>query len=348
MAQPSNSIRLGAGAYLAFGSSAAYATDAVAADMDVGHYIDEAADNLQVERNVLEFADLFSQWPLKTTRKAGHRQVTGSVTLKATWSGLQDILRFLTGHNVAVSGTGPYTYAFVPADWSSNWWITNNRALTIEIFRGGSFANSVFYQGCEIQELSVKYESGAFVELTLNFIGRGYTIGAKSSQALNTDFICTPTGQSQSTDPFFQFNAGGGLTTYVTRSLTVTITTGIDFRRDVTGIEPLLPYPTEKWTTKVDAEFEIGDENLLTILDDPEGSSITEARVELDNNQSGANNRNLLWTFDDVKLESPAEARAASIGVMVASISGMAEAATAASQAFNVTLINGQNGYQIT
>lgn len=347
MTQPSASVRLGQGAYLAFGSPTDYDTDGTASDMVVSHIIDEAADNLQLERNRIEFAQLTSSFPIKTTRKAGHRQVTGSITLKATYGGLQDLLRFVTGHNVAVSGVGPYTYAFVPPEWSSNWWISNTRSLTIEMYRGGGFANSVFYQGCEISEMAFKFESGSFVELSISFIGRGYTIGAKSTPTYETDFMVTPTGQAQATDPLLQFDAGSGLTTYTTRSATITLTPGIDFRRDVTGIEPLLPYPTELWQTKLDAEFEVGDENLLTILDDPEGSSITNGRVELTQG-SGATQRELLWTFDDLVLESPVEARAANIGVIVASISAMAEANAAGGQPFNVTLINNDSDYNIT
>ncbi len=265
MTLPATTPRLGHGAYIGIGSPAAFGTNGTQSDIVSYWAVDEAADNLNLERDLLEFNDLTAPWKLSDLVKAGRRRVTGSVTLKCTWSGLQDILRFLVGHNVSPTTSAPYTYAFVSLVPSGWWHLSNNRGLCIEMYRGGGLTNSVFYQGCVITELSFKFESNNYVELAISFIGRGYTIGTRSAPtfpcAFETDFMVTPTGQSGSGEEFFQMKMpSGSLTEYTCRSCTVTINTGVDAREDVTSIETLLPYPTEKMSVKLDAEWELGPE----------------------------------------------------------------------------------------
>ena len=342
-------IRIGQGAFIGIGETA-FATNGTKADIKLTWNIDDGADSMQVERDIIEFNDLTSQWKNAATIKEGHRRVTGSVTLKATGGGLQDILRMVTGHNVTVSGSSPYTYDFVPPNWSTNYWLANTKGLCIEVFRGGTQGtdDSVFYQGCQISELSMKFEPGSFVELSMSFIGRGYTIGTSSVMGTvnttKTDYMVTTTGQNQSSSPFLQLDPGDGLDDYVCKSATITLTPGIDVRNDVTGVEGLLPYPTGKWEVKLDADIEVKDDTMLDKLNNPSDASGTSGRFIQGKLHLDEGSYDLTWLFDALTLQSPAESRTAGIGVTTTSVS-FDVWKDSGSEAFTCTLVNLDSDY---
>ena len=332
--------RFGQGAYVGIGVKTPYATDGVGADINLWYVVDDGHDNLQLERDVLEFETLTGDFMSTDVIKAGQRRVTGSLTLKVPLAGLQDLLRVVTGHDVAPSGVGPYIYPFVPAarESSAHYMLgTTKRHLVIELFRGGGVANSLFYQGCVITEIALSFEQNNYVEATLTFLGRGFVIGAASTPSYLGDFAKTTTGQVGA------FLDLGG-TPFVAKGASVTITTGLALLYDLTGIEPLGIQPEGKVLCAVTAEVEADDDTLANRLDDPE--TATTGRFS-----SGAltltltANLILAFTFDELVLAAPVEPRAAGFGQTYAALTLNAWASSHIGQAYTVTLTNNDAAY---
>lgn len=343
-------VRLGQGAFIGFGDmSTGYAVNGAAADIQLRFVVDDAFDNPQLERDVIEFNDLTSQYQNTAVLKAGQRRVTGNVSLRVTYDGLQDILRMITGHDVTPAGSPNNSYAFVPVDniSGSHYWLGSpQRNLVMEVYRGGGVANSVFYQGIEISQAVFRFDANSYVMLELTFVGRGYTITAASTTpAFKSSFAVTPVGQAGA------FLSLGG-TAVTTRSATVTINLNLEPRYDVSGIDPLLPLPGGKTTIQLACEIERDDDTDLNILDDPEnarfasvGSPATAAgTLEL---QSAANNQ-LNWTFDELILQAPAENRAAGLGQTLSSLTMDVYASSLTATPYTVTLISDENAYNLT
>ncbi len=333
--------RFGQGAYVGIGVKTPYATDGVAADIKLWYVVDDGHDNLQLERDVLEFETLTGDFMSTDVIKAGQRRVTGSLTLKVPLEGLQDLLRAMTGHDVSPTGVGPYVYAFVPVarDSASHYMIgTTKRHMVIELFRGGSGATSLYYQGCIATEIQLAFEQNNYVELTISFVGRGFAITAKSTPTYLGDFAKTTTGQAGAF-----LDLGGD--THVAKGATVTITTGLALLYDLTGIEPLGIQPEGKVLCSLTAEVEADDDTLANRLDDPE--TATTGRFS-----SGSltltltANLVLVFTFDELVLAAPVEPRAAGFGQTYAALTLNAWASTHTGQAYTVTLTNNDSAYK--
>lgn len=331
-------VRLGIGSYVGFGL-VGYATNGTNADMDMYFAVGGDFDVLQVERDRLEFDDLTSDFQHVTAMVAGHRRVTGSVKLKATYGGMQDLLRAITGHNdaPAVAGGG-FQYDFVPvsrANAAHHIFGSTPRGWCIEVFRGGTATNSTFYQGCVITSAKFSFKPNSYVEVDLTFVGRGYTRTAKTaSPTFKTDRIKTPTGQSDT------LQLGG--TYYVCHSADIEISLQVEGRYDVGAIEMKQPLPTAKQMLKLTAEIEVDDDSFLDKLNDPEGSRFTGGNA-LAIVESAT--KSLSWTFDELLLESPSEPRATSLGVVKTQLSMTAQAATVSVPSYSVSLINLESAY---
>lgn len=337
-------VRLGQGAYVGFGLGA-FGTDMAAGEMELFFRVTDAFDSLQVERDRIEFNDLTSEYKLADLLKAGHRRVTGTISLMATYDGLQDLLRMLTGHDVAATGTAtPYTWAFTPVarTGGAHYVLAGERALGIEIFRGAATTagsiNSTFYQDCVIQQVQFSFEPNGFVQLTLTFIGSHFTQGANGTPVYKGTYMVTPTGQANPND-FLELDGSA----YICHGATVTINTGLDFRHDVTAIGTLFPMPSGKLEITVDAEIETDDDSLLAKLDDPEGSRFNAGLIHL---YDDANNQ-LQISFDELVLNSPAEPRAAGLGPVRTSLSMEAQSSAAGTPAYGITLTNAENAYTL-
>lgn len=339
-------FRLGKGSFVGMGLvSPTYTTDGTSADMDFFLPVAGGFDNLQLERDVLEFDDLTSDWPDATKIQAGQRRITGSLTLRASYAALPDILRMLLGHNAGVTGTtAPFTYALTPlskTDTSHYWLGSTLRTWCIELYRGGSVANSVFYQGCQITEFRLNFTPNAFVELVLTFIGRGFTKTAKSgAPSFAADFAYTPTGQAAATIGFLELD---DVEQKVKGTASIVISSGIDFNFDITGIETFLPVPTSKDTVMVEAEVEVTDDALLDVLDDPVGSRYLKVALELDNTE---NTSGMRIEIDQAILEAPAESRPQNHGIQLArmSLKGYAQNDTVPAIA-SFTITNQESDY---
>ena len=332
--------RFGQGAYVGIGVKTPYATDGVAADIKLWYVVDDGHDNLQGERDVLEFETLTGDFMSTDTIKAGQRRITGSLTLKVPLAGLQDLLRAITGHDIPPTGVGPYVYSFVPVarDSASHYMIgTTKRHLVLELFRGGAAANSLFYQGAAVTEIQLTFEQNNYVEVTLSFIGRGWAITAKSTPSYLGDFAKTTTGQAAA------FLDLGGVV-YTAKGATVTITTGLALLYDLTGIEPIGIQPEGKVLCVLTAEVEADDDTLIDRLDDPETAGTGRF-------SSGTltlfltANLILVFTFDELVLAAPVEPRAAGFGQTYSSLTLNAWASTHTGQAYTVTLTNNDAAY---
>ena len=336
-------VRLGQGSYVGLGLTTPYTTNGTSADIGMHYQVVSGFDSLQLERDILEFDDLTANWKDTNLLVGGQRRVTGSITLKLFYSGLQDLMRMLTGHNPTPSGSGPYTYAFSPRDKSSasHYWLgTTGRGWVIELYRGGGVANSVYYQGCEISELRLNFTPNAFVEAQISFIGRGYTIGAKTATPTYlTDPMFTPTGQDPATLPFLDL---GGTAYPVRGSASVVITSGVDFNYDMTAIETAMPLPTGKDMATFEAETEVDDDLLLNVLNDPEGSRFSSGFFQLENQGNGSA---FALSFNEGVLRAPAESRPQGHGVQLARLSIEAWSPNATTAAITASVLNQDSAY---
>ena len=328
--------RLGAGSFVGL-ALLGFATDGVAADIDMWFPVEESFDGLQAERDLITFNDLSGDFESTPTLAAGQRRVTGTLKLKATYGGLQDLLRAITGHNSAPTGSGPYTYSFTPVPRSSSSHYvfgSTPRGWCIEVFKGGSAANSTFYQGCVISSVKIAFKPNSLVEIDLSFQGRKYTSSAKSTPTFKVDRIKTPTGQVAN-----MISLGG--TQYVTHSADLEIALNVEPRYDVSAVDPLQPLPSSKQGVTLSCEIETDDDAFLARLDDPETQRFTSGSLSIVESAS----RSLIFTFDELVLKPPAEQRATSLGLVKSSLTMMAMASTITGPSYTVALINSESAY---
>lgn len=336
--------RLGFGSFIGFGvKTDATSTKAAHAVGDIKWWsrVEEGFDDIQGERDRLGFHDLSSEYEVAAHVRAGQRRVTGNLSVKMTFDSWQDLLRFFTAHNVAVSGAGPYTYAFVPVAYGNAahvWAGTTSRLMTIEVHRGGS-ANSMFYYGCVIKSLALTFDGNARVAVTMGIVGRGWVSGTKSTPVYPTDPIITPTGQATA-----MVTLGG--TPYKTQKVGFSIDTGAEHVYDVSAIETELPILNKTAAIKLNLEVRPGanDSTWMDMLDNQE--SALDAILTLDNGAAAGANRKLIWTFPAVRLDSPAEPRVRGQGLLTVPLQLTGMSLDGSAPGYSVTLINGESNYK--
>lgn len=329
--------RFGLGHYIGFGDLG-FASTGVNTDIDVWFRGFDGTDQMQFERDIVEAKD-FTTWDDDyNILFAGYKRATGSVTIQCTFGYLQNILRHITGHNDTPGAGPPYLYEFDPINFNdTNHYVFGGtpRQLLIESYKGHA-TDSTFYQGCIVTSCEFRFEAGGVVELTLNFIGRGYTNSAKSaSPTFKNDLIVTPSGQS--TNILTLDN-----TVRIARSLSVTIDHKLEERRDITDVETLQPFPSGKREIMVTAEIETDDDTELDRIDNPKTSRFETNTIKIE--QQGASTRYLLITIPDLVLQSPGETRVSTLGVLTTSLS-MKAFANAGTAAYSIDLVNDDVGY---
>ena len=334
-------VRYGQGAYIGLGEVSGYSTDGVAADISTWYRTPDGADGLQMETDLIELEALEAYDQDIDTVSVGQKRITGSITLKMTYGYAQNLLRWITGHNVTVSGAGPYVYAFVPpeAGATSHYFLgTTVRHMVIEVFRGDTASNSVFYQGCIPSETQFKFEPNGLAEVTISIMGRGYTVGAKSTPVFKNDYMRTPTGQSAT-----KFLTLGG-TQYRCFSATVTISDPKEHRYEVSDQEPgSHPAPSgfREVTLDVDVEAPDTDTALMNLISDPVANKFSTGVLAL---ADGAN-QILTMNFDNLVAKPPVEARPSGVGVLKTTLNLKSYSNGGGVPALDISLTNGDAAY---
>lgn len=330
--------RFGLGHYIGFGDLG-FASTGVNTDIKAWFRGYDGADQMQFARDIVEVKD-FTVWDDDyNVLFGGQRHVTGSVTLQGTFGYMQNILRHITGDNETVVGSpgAPYTYTLSPLGFND----TNHHVLggtplgfVVECYRGQG-SNSVFYQGCIVTSSEWRFEAGGVMEVTLNFIGRGFSISAKSTPTFKNDIMVCASGQSAN---LFTLDN----TVRIARSVSFTIDHKLEERRDITDVETLLPYPGGKREVMVTAEIETDDDTALSDLDAPKANRYSTNSIKLE--QQGASTRYLQFNFPELVVQSPAETRVSSLGVLTTSLS-LKAFSNGSTPTYNVVLVNDDANY---
>jgi hypothetical protein len=337
---------MGLGSYVGFAEKALFTSTAAAADVKTWYRVTEGYDSLQFDRKRVEINELSNYDPITAVLYGGVTEVTGSITIPTTYNKLQNLLRFLTGHNVTVSGAGPFVYAFVPVapNVSTHYQLGSaDKNLAVELYKNQG-TNSVFYQGCVINEWSMRFENNSVVETTIGFMGRNFSISAKSTPTYATGHIVAPTGQdvTAAATAFLQLTPQGGANTaFICHSATLTITNGFEFRRDLSSIQTLLPFPTAKREVRLECEVELDDETILNRIDNPTTTRFTAGKLFLDDLDTTSQ---IEIALNELVLDAPVEPRVGGIGVVTASLS-MVALSDGTTPSYSVTLTNQDAAY---
>lgn len=255
--------RLGEGAYLGLGLVTPYTTIGANTDIEIWAPLTASTDNLSTETDDIVLEDLFTRADLTEGYFfPGQQRIVGTLALELNYDVAIEFLRMFTGDGSAPVGVGPYTYTFSPLarDDTSHFALgTTDHGMVIEVFRGGSHANSTFYQGCFPTELSFTFEPNGFAMLNVTFIGRTVSISAKSTPTMTglANLATTTTGQATNS-----FTLSG--VNYTCMSATITMRNGLGFRHDVTAKTMLLPIPEGKESSELQVDIEIPDDTLVT------------------------------------------------------------------------------------
>ena len=339
-------VRYGQGAYIGLGEGTAFATDYTSAQIEMWFRTPEGADGLQMETDLIELESLESYDQDIDTVSLGQKRVTGSVTLKLTWSNAQNVLRWITGHNDTVDAAGApskYVYDFVPVDPTSATHFalgTVPKNLVIEVFRGDMdtpIANSVYYQGCVITEASFKFEPNSLVEVTLAIMGRGITISDKSTPVFVDNYMRTPTGQSTEF-----LNLDGAV--YRCQSATLTITDPKEHRYEVSDQAPAVPpSPSGFRTVALDVDIEAPDTDatLMGLITDPVANRFAMAVVTVNEDVNNILEFNLI----NLVAKPPVEPRPSGVGVLRATLNLMCYTSGIGTPSYAVTLTNPDSDY---
>jgi len=308
--------RLGLGAYIAFGYVAGYTTDGTNAALDFYLPVEGGFHNLQGETDRMNFENLDTYDPLRSMQFGGQKRVSGSVTFRAPWGAMADILRMITGHNATIAGApllGDFT-ALDPNATAHILWGTTKRNLFAEVYTGSTDGNSTFYQGLAITQATINFAAADYVEISLTFLGRGVTRGAKSAApAFKRDLMKTPVGSAARL-----LSIGG--TQYRSNSVGITIDTPYSHNYDVADDEPSTnPQPDGKRSVTVEVDIEAADTDATfqSLLETPETAG-SEKDVVVTLNPSG--NDLLTFTLKDCLLEPGVEARPEGVGLLRATM----------------------------
>jgi len=315
-------VRLGLGSFVSLGTVAGYGTDGTNADVKVDLRIEGGNVNVQYGRDRIELDNLDTIDALSSLVKGGQERVTGSISFRLTYADAADILRLVTGHNVAEPTTVPWDDDFLMQDPnSSGHYLLNDSAprhVVLEVMANDA-TNSVFYQGLEITNAQFLFEPNNHVTCTLSFIGARQTRSPKTATAtFKTDFMAAPTGQAA-----LLFTLDG--TARRANSVTLSIDMPLEHRYDVIDKSPsAAPMPSGKRTVTVEAdiEFPATDATLLSALEDPAANKFAGVNTI---QVSDTATTDFLVTLGDLYINPPADPRPESIGVMRAALSLVAK-----------------------
>lgn len=271
-------VRYGIGSYCGIGLVDGYTTNGDNTDIEDYYRVEDGSVQLQTEQGIVSFTDLADYDQTIESQTLGQQKVSGSLTLRPSYDQLHRLLRMVTGHAPAVSGgADPYLWSFVPVDPnSSSHYLSGStvRHAVIEVYRSDSGGNSIFYQGCIPTEVTFNFEPNAFVEVTINFIGRGYTVGTKSaSPTFGSDYVKGPTGQLANS--FLKMGTEGAEAGYRCGKASLTISEPKEHRWDVGDKNPsVIPAITGPREVSLNVEIESdgaldSDTTLMAVLASP-------------------------------------------------------------------------------
>jgi hypothetical protein len=342
-------VRYGKGSYCGIGVVSGYTTDGTASSMEDHFRIDDGAAQLKLEQELMTFPDLSQYDETIESKRAGQQHISGSLTVRPTFEQLHRLLRWITGHAPAPSGSDPYLYAFVPADptGSAHYLFGSvDRHLVVELYRGDSSGRSVFYQGLVPTEVQLRFEPNAFLEVTINFIGRGYTVGPKSaSPSFGSDYAKCPTGQAAGS--FLRMGSYGGETGYRCSSATMTITEPREHRWDVIDVNPsVIPAISGPREVMLSVEVESdgtldNDETLLQLIGDPVTNRIPSALLTLQKSAS----RSMVMQLYECVVQPGAEPQISGHGLIKLNLELKAHCSATYPTAYIASCQNGQAAF---
>lgn len=333
--------RLGVGAFIGFGELASWNSTPGAGDMEYYMKATSGFDAIQFENEELVVENLQYYDQHSDDTLDGVKRVSGNLTIRPTYESLQNLLRWITGHNVAVAGSGPYSYAFVPTEPSGGSFYPRGKALGIEIYRGGDDANSIFYGPLTFNDITFNFEAGGFMTIDLGIMGCIATEDTKSAApSFGSNYVKLPTGQADasgvsSSKHFLQING----VTYVCRNCSMTIGHRLEERRDITSVLPLEPYPNGWRETMINAEIEVTDDTLLgNLISGGTLTGTTAIYVET------SSTYNLKFEFPAIRLQAPTEGRVEGPGIVTANLDFKA-LRDDSDPSYKVTLYNNDSAY---
>lgn len=267
-------MRYGVGSYVGFGEISGYTNNGAAGDITHWWRIEPDSVRLKLETAPLKFQPLDSYSDHIAGMSDGQRWVKGTISFPLTYNSTQNLFRFITGHNkTPAPDTTWFHYDFVPVDPhnAANWVFgSTERHYCIELHRGDSAGNSIFYQGCMITGASFSCEPGSIVQITLEFLGRGYTVGAKSTPSFAARYMRTANNMlTRSYDlgsltpaaaPSFSMNS----IPYRLHRATFEVRTPLEHRWSIGDRTPTVqPKPSAARECLIDAEIDLPDTDAL-------------------------------------------------------------------------------------
>lgn len=236
-------VRFGAGAYVGMGVVTPYATTGKNSDIDFLIRAQDGTDAISYKRTLLDPKDLSSYDEQFDQVQAGEETVEGTMSDKATFSAMQDILRLMCGSNPTVSGANPYTYAFTGSSKPTRFSDPNHyqiassgRNWVVEMFRG-TVVRSTTETQADTGTITVGTSGGA---ITLTRAS-----GAWSSTAYVRGALVTISGSAY-TPASPTDNANG---VYVVESATYTAGGTVTLRKSSDGWYVTDAIPTGSMTT---------------------------------------------------------------------------------------------------
>ena len=334
-------VRIGQGSYIGIGvvSGSYVSPDSLygskvgtAADIKLWFRAQEDTDQIQFERDVVQFPEVTSYDPPIESAIEGQKRVTGSLNFATTWEYFIDLMRLITGHNVSQLSPGEFIYDPVEPSNSAHYLFgTVPRWLVVEVFRGDKSVSpaSVYYQGFLPTNIQFQLQGNQFVQVQMEGIGSHITVSQKSTPSFGSLYMKTPTGQTVQT--FMKLYKETSPTEgkhFICRTARIRFNQPLEHRYDVADVVPsAMPLPNAKREVTVEAEIEAEDTDSIVNgwmqhAENPVDKRFRKIEVLLVHDASNE----ILFTLHHVTLQPPVEPRVAGIGVLRANFTGMAHA----------------------
>ena len=346
--------RYGQGAYVGFGEIAgAYTTNGTKSDITHWFRVQSDSDGIQAETDLIELSSLENYEEDINTVKTGQKRVTGTIKIPLTYDQTQNLFRMISQQNKTpvldpTYGTFYHYDFFLPAeanDPANFVYGSSPHSYCIEVHRGDTGGDSVFYQGCVITSAQFDFQPSSVVTLTMTFVGRGYTVGANSTPSFSSNWMVLTTNQRLRTSPapaaFLTMNGAN----YICYGATFTINQPCDERHEVTDEESQAqPFPSDLRRVQIDLDLEApaSDTFWMDIIGNPVKNVIVKqptlfTSINLEHDA--------IWGCQEATVRPGIEARPTSPGVVRASVTldGYADAGL---KGYAIGVRNQQSAYR--